>query len=167
MANGNGKNRTKEITEVASEAIPQAAAVQKARDKMISALEKSADDVQTIAKGVADSLRKETDTGMSPEVGIKIAEAIQDYAKMTADFIEDIGHQMLATAESYKAESKALADNIRKCAELESKRALEFTARMRLAGRSIQDVRTQFEKSIGYQPAEPEKPTIADNLPPQ
>jgi len=113
--------------------------------------------VETTRTLVTALKAEEKSMTIPPEVGVKIAEAITQYAQMAADFIEDFGSQMISTAESYNEEAKALADNIRKCAELEATRAREFTARMREAGTNIQKVREEFEKATGVHLPEPEK----------
>jgi organic radical activating enzyme len=121
-------------------------------------LNKSTEQTVETTKTLVTALEAEQKSmTIPPEVGIKIAEAITQYAEMAADFIEDFGSQMVSTAESYNEEAKALASNIRKCADLEAARAREFTARMREAGTNIQKVRTEFEKATGVHLPEPKK----------
>ena len=125
---------------------------------LVTNLTKSAEKTAETTKELVTALEAEQKSmTIPPEVGIKIAEAITKYAEMAADFIEDFGSQMISTAESYNSEAQALANNIRKCAELEATRARDFTARMREAGTNIQKVREEFEKATGVHLPEPKK----------
>ena len=85
------------------------------------------------------------------DYGQQLAAAIQSYATMTADFIESIGDQMVATAEAHHSESKALADNIRKCAELEAQRTHDFVQRMRNLGSAMARAKETFETVTGIE----------------
>jgi hypothetical protein len=106
--------------------------------------------LQQTSERVAEQMSEENGQATT-DYGQQLAAAIQSYATMTADFIEDIGEQMVTTAEAHHSESKALADNIRKCAELEAQRTHDFVQRMRDLGSAMARAKETFEKVTGIE----------------
>ena len=117
---------------------------------MIEMIRGASEDVQKTTTQVVQAMRDDQAMQTSPDYGEKVAQAIQHYAQMTSEFIRAIGEQMITTAQSYAAESSALADNISRCAELEAERCKDFIYRMREGGLAMKAAKQQFEKAVGH-----------------
>jgi hypothetical protein len=116
---------------------------------LIDILRGAGDEVTRTTEVVVTAMRADTKVVQrSSDYGEQVAASIEVYGQQVADFIAAIGDQLVATAESYKGESRALADNIRRCAEMEAARAREFTHRMREAGIAMRQVKQAFDQTV-------------------
>ena len=80
-------------------------------------------------------------------------EAITQFCTQASNAILAIADEVHAMADSFVAESKALSDNLLKCADLERERTLQFYQNIRDAVRSATAIRSTFDKS--YNPGKP------------
>lgn len=80
-------------------------------------------------------------------------EAITQFCNQASSAILAIADEVHAMADSFVAESKALSDNLLKCAVLERERTLQFYQNIRDAVRSATAIRTTFDQS--YSPGKP------------
>jgi hypothetical protein len=88
------------------------------------------------------------------------AEAISKYCTDASQAILAIADEVMAMAESFVSESKALSDNMLKCAELERERTSQFYQNIRDSVRAVTAIRNTFERP--YAPSKPSEDAILE-----
>ena len=74
-----------------------------------------------------------------------IGDAIEKTCDDAADSIIAKGDEVLALAQSFHAETLALADNVRKCGQLQKQRSMQIISMVADAGRTVNAVSTTFK----------------------